>query len=95
MPARQEYDRDPEHYREYNRQYLRKWRSRTKWEGERATKGNARTAVAYAIRTGKLQREACEVVDCLEIGEAHHDDYSKALEVRWLCKTHHEAVHHK
>lgn len=26
--------------------------------------------------------------------QAHHDDYSKPLEVRWLCVPHH-ALHHK
>jgi hypothetical protein len=25
--------------------------------------------------------------------EAHHDDYSKPFEVRWLCRMHHRAVH--
>lgn len=27
------------------------------------------------------------------LGQAHHDDYSKPLEVRWLCPSHHK-LHH-
>jgi hypothetical protein len=52
----------------------------------------ARRAVLYAVRTGKLVRQPCE--KCGETpAEGHHDDYSKPLEVRWLCPTHHDAHH--
>jgi hypothetical protein len=35
----------------------------------------------------------CEV--CKETNvDAHHDDYNKPLDVRWLCKKHHRE-HHK
>lgn len=51
-------------------------------------KVRARDAVANAIRRGKLSRLPCEV--CGEVkSEAHHGDYSKPLEVRWLCRPHH------
>lgn len=44
-----------------------------------------------AVRRGKLQRQPCEV--CGEKAHAHHPDYSKALEVRWLCPHHHARQH--
>lgn len=51
----------------------------------------ARRAVKYAIKTGRLIRGDCEV--CGETGHAHHDDYSKPLDVRRLCPTHHGIEH--
>lgn len=54
----------------------------------------ARAAVQYALRSGKLFKGACEVTNCVRATEAHHDDYFKPLEVRWLCKQHHEDLHH-
>lgn len=56
-------------------------------------KQKARGICAAAIKAGRLVRQPCE--DCGRVGksEAHHDDYSKPLAVRWLCKPCHLAVH--
>jgi len=52
----------------------------------------AHIACGNAIRDGKLTRQPCEV--CGEVkAQAHHDDYSKPLDVRWLCTTHHAEWH--
>jgi hypothetical protein len=52
----------------------------------------AHVAVGNALRDGKLTRNPCEV--CGEAkAQAHHDDYSKPLDVRWLCTTHHAEWH--
>lgn len=52
----------------------------------------ARQAVQTAVRNGSLARLECEV--CGEAkSHAHHDDYSKPLEVRWLCHEHHMEHH--
>jgi ribosomal protein S27AE len=53
----------------------------------------ARSAVSHALRDGKLVRRPCENCGASR-AEAHHEDYSQPLKVRWLCKHHHEAVHH-
>jgi hypothetical protein len=55
-------------------------------------KNSARAAVARAIRSGKLIRDVCEVCGCEKV-DAHHDDYSKPLQVRWLCRVHHLMEH--
>ena len=51
------------------------------------------TTVNNAIRDGKLERGACEECGAPD-AHAHHDDYDKPLEVRWLCTIHHSLEHH-
>ena len=55
-------------------------------------KYKARAAVSNALRDGRLERGPCEVCGALKV-QGHHDDYSKPLEVRWLCKKHHDEYH--
>lgn len=55
-------------------------------------KRKARTAVSNALRDGRLFKQPCQVCGNTK-SEAHHPDYSKPLEVEWLCKLHHEEVH--
>lgn len=40
------------------------------------------------------EAQPCSIDKCVVLGERHHDDYSKPLEIRWLCKFHHEEQHH-
>ena len=54
----------------------------------------ARNAVKVAIRSGKLIKKPCEVCGETKV-HGHHDDYSKPLEVRWLCPKHHGLEHRK
>lgn len=53
----------------------------------------AHNAVNNAIRACRLIRQPCETCDTTEKVQAHHDDYSKSLDVRWLCFRHHREVH--
>lgn len=39
--------------------------------------------------------QPCEVAGCKQLGQRHHDDYSKPLDIRWLCLEHHTAEHSK
>jgi hypothetical protein len=52
----------------------------------------AQKIAAKAIRKGTLIRQPCEVCGAAKT-EAHHDDYSRPLDVRWLCKSHHRQHH--
>lgn len=58
-----------------------------------APKVEARLITRNAIRRGELTRLPCEVCGTAK-SHAHHEDYSKPLEVVWLCRAHHEALHH-
>lgn len=51
------------------------------------------TAVGNAVRDGRLIRMPCEVCGSTDRIHAHHDDYSKPLDVRWLCPKHHAEWH--
>lgn len=85
VAAREQYARTPEG-REARRRVGAAWCSRN------PIKRKAQHAVGNAIRDGKLARQPCEV--CGEANaHAHHDDYSKPLDVRWLCTTHHAEWH--
>ena len=53
----------------------------------------ARNMVQKAIEKGILVRRDCETCGSPDSVEAHHDDYSKPLNVRWLCKKCHFAWH--
>lgn len=47
-----------------------------------------------ALRDGRLiRKESCEQCSSTLFIEAHHDDYTKPLDVRWLCRACHYAWH--
>ena len=53
----------------------------------------ANQAVGRAIKEGKLIPEPCKICGATENIVAHHEDYSKRLDVVWLCKSHHNQLH--
>lgn len=65
------------------------------WKEANREKYLAHKAVENALKTGNLQRGPCAIPGCSAKAEAHHEDYTKRLEVTWLCKRHHERIHHR
>lgn len=55
-------------------------------------KYRATTAVHNAIRDKKIEKKPCEVCGAENV-QAHHADYSKPLNVSWLCFKHHRQIH--
>jgi hypothetical protein len=55
-------------------------------------KKKARAIADDAVKKGLIQRKPCEVCGAHR-AQAHHDDYSKPLDVVWLCSTHHAERH--
>lgn len=55
----------------------------------------AHQAVTSAIESGRLIKQPCEKCGDTKHVQAHHDDYSKPLDVTWLCRRCHCSHHSK
>jgi len=59
-------------------------------------KGRARYALRYAVQKGRVAKptacERCGKQTPRHELHGHHDDYTKALEVRWVCSPCHRAI---
>jgi hypothetical protein len=64
-----------------------------RWVERNPEKRAAHSALNTAVRYGRVQKQPCAVCGVVEGVEAHHDDYSKPLEVQWLCPAHHGGQH--
>lgn len=93
------YRRRKEYYRSYEKsrnadpeRRLDKMRYERSGRKSAPHKYQARMLLARAIRSGKMTRMPCQV--CGDpYSEGHHPDYSKPLEVEWLCFVHHRERH--
>ena len=61
---------------------------RLTWSARNPDKRRAHKILRRAVLSGKVQKQPCQVCGELEV-EGHHPDYSKPLEVIWLCVYHH------
>jgi ribosomal protein S27AE len=66
--------------------------SKHAWRKRNKAKSLAHAKVSLAIKTGNLMQMPCQKCGD-QNAQAHHDDYSKPLNVRWFCPKHH-AEHH-
>ena len=90
----------PEKHREYDRERAKR-PDRVARNVQRARdyrdaspeKRAAHIAVSNAVRDGKLQKLPCAFCGSIERLEAHHHDYSKPLDVTWLCSACHSRFH--
>lgn len=80
---------------------MREWRKNNKerhlefiknYKRNNPNKATAHLIVKDAIRVGIMKRKPCEVCG-KENAHAHHEDYSKPLNVIWLCQKHHSERH--
>ena len=84
--ANREYSRwlrknDPERVKRYQLNYNK-------------NKKKASTMVNNAVRDKRLKKESC-IVCGNKKSEGHHKDYTKPLEVIWLCRKHHGEIYRK
>jgi hypothetical protein len=95
----------PRRYRENNREALnarqrahyaanreRIKREQAAYAAANPEKMEARKLLRKAVETGALIPEPCLFCDAPKT-EGHHHDYSKPLDVTWLCKRHHGLAH--
>lgn len=55
----------------------------------------AHVTLGNAIRDGRIiPWPVCAIPECNSKSEAHHPDYSRPLDVVWLCRHHHRRAHH-
>ena len=91
--------------REYQRRYKKEYKKRPGVLARLAARARqlrknplylrqeaARRAVRIAIERGELVRLTCETCG-MSPTDGHHEDYSKPLVVRWLCRQCHATLH--
>lgn len=54
-------------------------------------KANCRAYANVYLKRGKIKKKSCEI--CGNEAQMHHNDYSKPLEITWLCREHHIQFH--
>lgn len=59
-----------------------------------ADKVRARKALNHAVAAGRVVPQPCETCTAPR-AQAHHDDYSQPLQVRWLCAGCHSKLHNQ
>jgi hypothetical protein len=67
-----------------------------KWKKENPLKYNANKDLHNAVKMGKvIKPKICTIPGCFNTKqiEGHHPDYTKPLEVIWLCEYHHRLIH--
>lgn len=95
------YDANKEHVREQHREYRSDERvkklelAKTKrLQAKYPEKTKARYMVRDALSAGKITKpDNCTSCDATGRLEGHHNDYSKPLDVEWLCVLCHKAKH--
>jgi hypothetical protein len=97
--VRENYSATREQKREYDRTRCRTperkeslRRSRTSSRTRRPDKYAAQLMAKAAVESGFLRRLPCAVCGD-ERTDGHHENYSKPLDLVWLCRTHHMRRH--
>jgi hypothetical protein len=71
---------------------MRRFRATHQLTKAQRLKNNCRAYANSYERRGKIIRQPCQVCGDTN-SEKHHPDYLKPLEIIWLCRAHHLALH--
>tara|TARA_R100001244_G_C5160549_1_gene130951 strand:+ start:130 stop:552 length:423 start_codon:yes stop_codon:yes gene_type:complete len=95
--SRKYYKENPDKYVERNRYELtekgikNRRKANAKWLRNNKDKKRTHSQVAQELKMGRMVKQDCFCGS--DKSEAHHEDYSKPLEVVWLCRKHHSQRH--
>lgn len=92
--ARYRYQKQPrsEHRKKYHAEYMAEYRT----SPEEKIKGAARQKLIAAVASGQIVRPStCSRCEATAKIHGHHSDYSKPLDVIWLCPSCHGAEHRR
>lgn len=90
-PKVREHDRYRDKENEQRR--LAKIKETKEWKKRNVYKTSAHKAVLRSVKSGKIIKTPCVVCGSTFRIHGHHEDYSKPLEVIWLCPLHHSRHH--
>lgn len=69
-------------------------RLKKEWAKRNPEKIRAHLKLKRAVNKGIITKLPCQVCGNIK-SEAHHWDYTKPLDVKWLCSKHHAEIHRK
>jgi hypothetical protein len=72
--------------------WMREWRKGRPMTPEQRRRDAARSYAGVYKRRGRLAPQPCRVCGSEKV-EMHHEDYDKPLDVTWLCRPCHLALH--
>lgn len=72
--------------------YMKEWRKSHPLSDEQKFRRDVRRKTGMRIKRGLLIPLPCEVCGNKEV-EAHHDNYKKTYDIKWLCFKHHREHH--
>ena len=95
------YKKNINHYKEYElhrKKLPQRFDQRKKycnnWRKNNPEKYKAQTNLNNAVKYGRITKKPCQVCGDKK-SHGHHEDYSKPLDVIWLCAQHHRDLHSK
>lgn len=93
-----EYEKDPKYYKQWcenNPDYQNNYhKNRKKIDSEFRKQANCRAKTHYFVKKGKLKKQPCTKCG-EEKAQVHHKNYNDPLDIIWLCKPCHLALHTK
>lgn len=73
-------------------EYMKTWRKKNPLSDLQKIKDTCRSYAGVYLRRGLITKKPCEICNS-EGSQMHHEDYSKPLEIKWLCRRHHLDLH--